>query len=97
MISRKSPQNTRNAASAVCAYGTPAVVACSSTVESGKPSTVLVYAHLAPSARRIRAALAYARDQGLLVVPRCPFVRTNLLRHPEEAALFDPAYYGPAD
>jgi uncharacterized protein len=39
----------------------------------------------------VRAALASARDQGLVVVPRCPFVRAYLLRHPDEAALIDPA------
>lgn len=31
----------------------------------------------------IRAALDSARDQGLKVVPQCPFVATYIERHPE--------------
>jgi predicted GNAT family acetyltransferase len=45
----------------------------------------------------VRAALASTRDHGLLVVPRCPFVRAYLLRHPEDATLVDPAYTWPVD
>src|SRR5664280_1558398 len=45
----------------------------------------------------VREALASARGQGLLIVPRCPFVRAYLLRHPEDATLVDPAYAWPAD
>jgi predicted GNAT family acetyltransferase len=33
----------------------------------------------------VRAALDYAREQGLTVVPRCPFVKSYLERHPDEA------------
>ena len=33
--------------------------------------------------RLIRGALDAARDQGLKVVPQCPFVRTYIDRHPE--------------
>jgi uncharacterized protein len=36
-----------------------------------------------------RAALEYAREAHLRVVPICPFVRTYLARHPEYAALVD--------
>lgn len=35
------------------------------------------------------AAFAYAREQGYRVVPSCPFVRSWLRHHPEEAALVD--------
>ena len=38
------------------------------------------------------AALAYAREHGDRVVPSCPFVRSWLRHHPEEAAIVDPAY-----
>lgn len=34
-----------------------------------------------------RAALEYAREKHLRVVPRCPFVRSYLERHPEYADL----------
>ena len=33
--------------------------------------------------RLIRAALDDARDEGLKVVPQCPFVRAYIERHPE--------------
>ena len=33
--------------------------------------------------RLIRGALDQARDQGLTVVPQCPFVRAFIERHPE--------------
>jgi predicted GNAT family acetyltransferase len=35
------------------------------------------------------AAFAYAREQGLRVVPTCPFVRRWLRHHPEELKLVD--------
>ncbi len=34
-----------------------------------------------------RAALQFARDSGLAVDPRCPFVATYIERHPEYADL----------
>jgi predicted GNAT family acetyltransferase len=34
----------------------------------------------------VRAALEYARANDLIVVPECPFVRSYLDRHPDEAA-----------
>lgn len=34
-----------------------------------------------------RAALEHAREQGLAVVPRCPFVKSFLRKHPEYASL----------
>jgi predicted GNAT family acetyltransferase len=34
-----------------------------------------------------RAGLDYARDQGLVVVPICPFVRAYIREHPEYASL----------
>ena len=34
-----------------------------------------------------RAGLDYARDQGLQVVPQCPFVRSYIERHPEYNSL----------
>ena len=33
-----------------------------------------------------RFALAYARDNNLTVVPQCPYVRSYLEKHPDEAA-----------
>jgi predicted GNAT family acetyltransferase len=33
----------------------------------------------------VRAALQWAREHDLVVVPRCPFVQSYLERHPEEA------------
>ena len=35
--------------------------------------------------RLVRGALAYIRDNGLDVVPQCPFVASYLKRHPDEA------------
>ena len=35
------------------------------------------------ASKLIRAALDSARDQGLKVVPQCPFVRAYIERHPE--------------
>jgi predicted GNAT family acetyltransferase len=34
-----------------------------------------------------KTALEYAKEQGLEVVPFCPFVRAYLQRHPEYASL----------
>lgn len=36
-----------------------------------------------------KAALEYARQEQLKVIPTCPFVRTYLDRHPEYASLVD--------
>ena len=36
-----------------------------------------------------RAALSYAREHDLTVAPQCPFVRSFLERHPDEAAGLD--------
>lgn len=35
----------------------------------------------------VRAAIEYAAREGLIVVPRCPFARRWLRRHPEVAEL----------
>ena len=35
----------------------------------------------------VRHALGYAREQGLQVIPTCPFVEAWLARHPDEAEL----------
>ncbi|HEU4325413.1 MAG TPA: GNAT family N-acetyltransferase [Roseiflexaceae bacterium] len=37
-----------------------------------------------------RAALDHARDAGLQVVPRCPFIRAYIQRHPEYQPLVAP-------
>ncbi|GAB4200222.1 MAG: GNAT family N-acetyltransferase [Roseiflexaceae bacterium] len=37
-----------------------------------------------------RVALDYARDAGLQVVPRCPFIRAYIQRHPEYQPLVAP-------
>jgi predicted GNAT family acetyltransferase len=34
----------------------------------------------------VRAALEYAEAEGLTIVPSCPFARSWLERHPDEAA-----------
>jgi predicted GNAT family acetyltransferase len=34
----------------------------------------------------VRAAMNYARGEGLRVVPSCPYVRSWLKRHPDQAA-----------
>jgi predicted GNAT family acetyltransferase len=39
----------------------------------------------------VRFALDYARSNDLTVVPQCPFVRSYLERHPDEAATLDVA------
>jgi predicted GNAT family acetyltransferase len=36
-----------------------------------------------------RAALAFAREHDLTVVPQCPFVRSFIERHPDEAVGLD--------
>ena len=42
-------------------------------------------------------ALAYARAEGLLVVPHCPFMQHYLAQHPGDMALVDPAFRPPND
>lgn len=37
--------------------------------------------------RLAKAALEYAREQGLQVIPQCPFVAAYIERHPEYADL----------
>jgi predicted GNAT family acetyltransferase len=44
------------------------------------------------AAEIIAAALAYAREQRLRVVPQCPFVKSYLKRHHEWDDVVDPAY-----
>jgi predicted GNAT family acetyltransferase len=44
-----------------------------------------------------QAALAYARAEGLLVVPHCPFMQHYLVQHPVDKALVDPAFRPPND
>ncbi len=39
----------------------------------------------------VQAALAYARDQGLKVAPRCAYAAAYMRRHPEYADLLAPA------
>lgn len=39
-----------------------------------------------------QAAMDYARERGLKVVPTCPFVRRWLAHHPAEAKLVDAPY-----
>lgn len=38
----------------------------------------------------VKAALDYARGEGLRVIPQCSFVRAYIDRHPEYAPLLDP-------
>jgi len=40
----------------------------------------------------IRAGLAYARENGLLVLPTCPFFAAYIQRHPETHDLVHPDY-----
>lgn len=40
--------------------------------------------------RLAKHALDYARESGLAVVPRCPYVRAYIERHPEYADLVRP-------
>lgn len=42
--------------------------------------------------RLARAALDFARDEGLGVVPLCPFIAAYVRRHQEYVPLVDPAY-----
>ncbi len=53
----------------------------------------LIHTEVAPAlegrgiaAALVRAALAWARDQGLPVLPRCSYVRAYMRRHPETQA-----------
>jgi predicted GNAT family acetyltransferase len=39
------------------------------------------------ASRLVAAAFAYAREQGLTVVPVCSYVRSYMRRHPETASL----------
>jgi predicted GNAT family acetyltransferase len=39
-----------------------------------------------------RTALEQARAEGLIVIPRCPYIAAYIRRHPEYAALVPPAY-----
>lgn len=39
-----------------------------------------------------QAAMDYARERGLKVVPTCPFIRRWLAHHPAEAKLVDAPY-----
>lgn len=64
----------------------------------GPSGIVLVHTEVPPAfegrghgARLARAALDYARAEGLRVVPACRFVRAYVGRHPEFADLVDPA------
>lgn len=41
--------------------------------------------------RLIEAGLAFAREQGLKVVPQCRFFRAYMKKHPETRDLLDPA------
>ena len=41
--------------------------------------------------RLLSAALAYARQHGLQVIPVCPFFADYILKHPEEQDLLDRA------
>ena len=45
------------------------------------------------AARLARHALDYARDAGLSVVPRCPYVADYIEKHPEYTDLVDRDYY----
>lgn len=36
----------------------------------------------------VRAAVAYARREGVQLIPTCPYVEAWLLRHPKEADVF---------
>ena len=40
----------------------------------------------------VRAALAYAREAHMLVLPRCPVVQIYLHGHPVDIPLVDPAF-----
>ena len=39
-----------------------------------------------------RAGLNYAREQGLTVLPYCPFIEHYIRTHPEDLPLVEPAY-----
>jgi uncharacterized protein len=60
----------------------------------GSGTLVLVHTEVPPAlegrsigARLVRAALEYARANGLTVVPLCPFVTVFIARHPEFQSL----------
>jgi predicted GNAT family acetyltransferase len=40
----------------------------------------------------VEAGLAYARAEGRLILPRCPFVAGYLRRHPEYQSMVDPSF-----
>lgn len=40
----------------------------------------------------VGAALGWAREAGLKVIPACPFVARHIERHPEERDLLEPGY-----
>ena len=40
----------------------------------------------------VRAAMAFARERGEQVMPVCPFVAGNIVKHPEFYNLVHPAY-----
>lgn len=44
----------------------------------------------------VRAALDYARQARLLVLPRCPFAQIYLHRHPVDLPLVDPTFTWPS-
>jgi len=44
------------------------------------------------AAELAKAALDYAREFGLLVIPSCPYVADYLKRHPEYQEIVDPEY-----
>ena len=44
------------------------------------------------AARLSQAAMQYAREAGLTVIPSCPYVQEFLRHHPEYMPLVDPAF-----
>jgi predicted GNAT family acetyltransferase len=69
---------------------------------AGREAIVLIRTKIDPAfegkglgTRLVHDALADLRARGLNVVPRCPFVHSYLVRHPDEAAVLDDA--GQAD
>lgn len=42
----------------------------------------------------VEKTLAWARDNGFLVLPYCPFVFLYIKRHPEWKSLVDPGFHG---
>lgn len=43
----------------------------------------------------VQAGLAYARAEGRMVIPRCPFVSAYIRRHPEYQDMVDPSAGAP--